>query len=187
MAPLVETVAHAVEVVGEQAAALVDVGNRTVDGLRLVLEEGRETAEAEAKRFRAECAAAEVETVGRLSGAIADASARAFDGRVHAIDRRTAALVTLGMVGALVVGVAGGWWSGVATTRAAIAETEVGLRAAFREGPEAARLWLDLMAWNDPRLALERCRDGGQLGEERGRRTCRLLMWVSAPPTIPTP
>ena len=167
--------------------ALMAANAATVDELRTVLAEGRETAEAEAARFRAECWATEAETVSSLSSTLADASAQAFAGRVQAMDRRTAALVAIGLLAALGMGAAGGWWAGVTTTGAAIIETEASLRAAFSSGPENARVWLDLMTWNDPRTAIVRCRDAGRIREEGGRKSCSLLFWVSPPLAAPTP
>ena len=187
LAPLVEALAENVEHLDGRHDALVAAAAETVDALRSVLAEGRQTADAEAARFRAVCRATEAETVTSLSGALADASARAFAERVRAIDRRTAAMVALGLVAAFITGGGGGWWTGVTTTRAAIVQTEDGLRAAFRNGPETARLWLDLMTWNDVRTAVVRCRDAGGIREEGGRRTCRLLMWVSPPLAVPSP
>lgn len=187
LSPLVEALAMMADHLDERHDALVTAGAETVGALRVVLAEGRETAEAEASRFRAECLATETATVAGLSSTLADASARAFAGRVRAIDRRTAVLVAFGLFGTLIVGAAGGWWSGVTTTRAAISETEAGLRAAFQNGPDDARLWLDIIRWNDVRAAIVRCRDAGQIQEEGGRKTCRLLFWVSSPPTAPKP
>lgn len=187
MAPLVEGMAVTADHLDVSQDEFVAASAATVAELRTVLAEGRETAEAEAARFRAECQATETETIAGMSSAIAKASAQAFDGRVRAIDRRTAALVGMGLMACLVTGAAGGWWSGVTTTRAAIVETEEGLRAAFRNGPETARLWLELMAWNDPRIAVIRCRDAGRIREEAGRKACPLLFWVSPPVAAPTP
>ncbi|CAM3169070.1 hypothetical protein MEME101129_21980 [Methylobacterium mesophilicum] len=187
LCPLTEGLAVHADHLDARTDALVAANAATVDELRSVLAEGRETAEAEAARFRAECWATETATVASLSTALADASATAFAGRVRAMDRRTAALVAIGLVAALAMGAAGGWWTGVTTTRAAIGETEAGLRAAFRDGPETARLWRELMTWNDPRTAVIRCRDAGRIREEAGRKSCPLLLWVSPPVAVPTP
>lgn len=187
MSPLVEGMAVHADHLDARHDALVAAGAETVAELRTVLAEGRETAEAESARFRAECWATETATVASLSTALADASAQAFTGRVRAIDRRTAVLIALGLVAALCMGAGGGWWVAVTTTRAAIAETEAGLRAAFRDGPETARLWLELMSWNDARTAVIRCRDAGRIREEAGRKACPLWFWVSPPVAAPTP
>lgn len=187
LCPLTEGLAVHADHLDERHDALVAASAATVGELRMILAEGRETAEAEMGRFRAECRATEAETVASLSGAITSASAQVFTGRVRAMDRRTAALVAIGLVAALVAGAASGWWTGVTTTRAAIAETEAGLRAAFRNSPQTARLWLELMTWNDPRTAVVRCRDAGRIREEGGRKACPLLFWVSPPGAAPTP
>ncbi|MCJ2139426.1 hypothetical protein [Methylobacterium sp. E-066] len=186
LCPLTEGLAVHADHLDACTDALVAANAATVDELRSLLAEGRETADAAAARFRAECWATETATVASLSTALADASATAFAGRVRAMDRRTAALVSIGLVAALAMGAAGGWWTAVTTTRGAIAETEAGLRAAFRNGPETARLWRELMEWNDARTAIVRCRDGGHIQEEGGRKTCRLLFWVSPPLAAPT-
>ncbi len=187
MSPLVEGMAVHADHLDARHDALVAAGAETVAELRTVLAEGRETAEAEAARFRAECWATETATVASLTNALADASAKAFASRVRAMDRRTAATVALGLVVALCMGAGGGWWAGTTTTRAAITETEAALRVAFREGPETARLWLELMTWNDPRGAVIRCRDTGRIREEAGRKACPLWFWVSPPVAAPTP
>ncbi|MEE7441099.1 hypothetical protein MOR12E_19585 [Methylobacterium oryzae] len=186
MAPLVEGFASTADHLDERQDALVRACAETVDELRGVLDVGRQFADAEASRFRFECRATEASTVSSLSAAITDASARAFDGRVRALDRRTAAIMVIAMMACLTVGAAGGWWSGVTTTRAAITETETSIREAFRDGPETARLWLELMTWNDPRTAVIRCRDAGRIRDEAGRRSCPLLFWVSPPVKAPT-
>ncbi|OAH23549.1 hypothetical protein AX289_30745 [Methylorubrum populi] len=109
--------------------------------------------------------------------------------QVRVIDRRTAALVAISLAAAwgAGAGAVAGWWTGVTTTRAATAETEAGLRAASRDNPETARLWLDLMIWNDVRTAIIRCGDASRICEEGGRKVCPLLFWVSPPIAAATP
>jgi hypothetical protein len=187
MSPLIEGMAVHADHLDVRLDAFMAASATTVDELRTVLAEGRETAEAQAERFRVECWATEAATVASLTSALTDASAQAFARRVRAMDRRTAVLVALGLVVTLCAGAVGGWWVGTTTTRAAIAETETGVRAAFREGPETARLWLELMTWNDARTAVIRCRDAGRIREEGGRKSCPLLFWVSPPVAAPTP
>jgi hypothetical protein len=187
MAVLVEALAQAVGFLGHQRAALARTAEDVTERLGTILHEGREFAEAEADRFRAECRAAEADTVRSLSAVLADTAERALTHRARALDRRTAALVAFGMAAAFIAGGGGGWWAGVTTTRAVIVETEDNLRAAFRHGPETARLWVDLMSWNDVRAAIVRCRDSGQIRQEGGRKVCSLLLWVSAPPAVPPP
>jgi hypothetical protein len=133
--------------------------------------DGREFADAEAERFRAECQAAEAETVRRLSAVLADTAEQALTSRVRALDRRTAVLVGLAVAGTLILGISGGWWAGERFARAEIAATEDSIRAAFREGPSAAALW-GVGTQNGPRYTLRFCRafDGAHLAKrsERG-------------------
>lgn len=187
MAPLVEVLARGVMFVGQQCATVAGTTEAAAERLSAILSDGREVADAEADRFRAQCQAAEAETVDSLSTALADEAARAFGDRVRALDRRTAALVGLAVAFALTLGAAGGWWAGDQSARAAIVATEDGVRAAFREGPTAAALWVDLMRWNDPRAALMVCREPGEVLTQGGRRSCRVPLWVERPPPVTRP
>lgn len=187
MAPLVEALARAVAFLGQQRAALSLTAEDVTERLSGVLYEGREVADAEAARFRAECQATEAETVRSLSAVLADTAERALTDRVRALDRRTAALVGLAVAGALALGAAGGWWAGDRSARAAIVVAEDGVRAAFREGPAAAALWVDLMRWNDPKSALSVCREPGEILMQNGRRACRVPFWVERPPAAARP
>lgn len=187
MAPLVEALARAVVFIGQQRAALAVTAENVTDRLGDILQDGRETADAEAERFRAECQATEAETVRSLSAVLADTAERALTDRVRALDRRTAVLVGLAVAFALTLGAAGGWWAGDRSARAAIVATEDGVRAAFREGPTAAALWVDLMRWNDPRAALMVCREPGEVLTQGGRRACRVPLWVERPPPVTRP
>jgi len=78
----------------------------------------------------------------------------------------------------------GGYWWGDRSATAAVRETEVGLRAAFNDGPAAARDWLNLMTWNDPEQALAQCH-GGVL--QAGRRECDVPLWIDKPVSQPPP
>jgi hypothetical protein len=183
MAPLIEALAQAVGFLGHQRAALAGTAEDVTERLGAILQDGREVAEAEAERFRAECQATEAETVRSLSIVLADTAERALTHRVRALDRRTAALVGLAVAGALALGAGGGWWISDQSARADITATEDGVRAAFREGPAAAVLWVDLMRWNDPRAALGGCREPAEILMQGGRRACRVPLWVErAPP-----
>jgi hypothetical protein len=80
----------------------------------------------------------------------------------------------------------GGYWWGSSTAQAAIHETEAGLQAAFNDGPEAARLWLALMLWNDPTHALAQC--SGYAGfVQDGRKACTVPLWIEKPVAAPPP
>ena len=75
----------------------------------------------------------------------------------------------------------GGYWWGRSAARADIRQTEAGLQAAFSRGPEAAKDWLALMIWNDPRKALAQCQ-GPAVSVQDGRRVCMVPLWVEPPP-----
>ncbi|MBX9934703.1 MAG: hypothetical protein K2Y56_24850 [Methylobacterium sp.] len=187
MAPLVEALARATMYVGQQRAALAATAEHVAERLNDILQGGRETAEAETARFRAECEATEAETIRSLSAILADTAERALTDRVRALDRRTAVLVGLAVVGAVTLGAAGGWWAGDRSGRASVAATKDSVRAAFREGPAAASLWVDLMRWNDPRAALSVCREPAEILVQGGRRACRVPLWVERPPAVVRP
>lgn len=178
MAPLVEAIARAVVFLGHQRAALAATAEGVTERLDAILAAGRETADAETARFRAECQATEAETVSSLSAALADAAAAAFTDRVRAMNRRTAAMVALSVVGALVLGVVVGWWAGDRSAHVNITATEESVRAAFREGPAAAAVWVRLMRWNDPKAAMAVCGEPSQIIIQGGRRGCWFPFWI---------
>ena len=97
---------------------------------------------------------------------------------VRAQNLRTALIAGGVLVGGIVLAGGGGYWWGHRSAKAVIAETETGLQTAFQNGPEAAREWWSLMAWNDPRKALAECK----LSVQAGRRACQVPLWIEPPP-----
>ncbi len=57
-------------------------------------------------------------------------------------------MLRVALVGGILGAFGGGYWWGSSTADAAIHRTEAGLQAAFNQGPDAARTWLNLMTWN---------------------------------------
>jgi hypothetical protein len=95
--------------------------------------------------------------------------------RTH--DRRTllwAALTLFIVAGA---GTGGGYVWGRVSTAANIQATTVELATAFRDGPAAARSWLELMRNNDVQAALQHC-TGQATWTDQGRRACALPVWL---------
>jgi hypothetical protein len=118
-------------------------------------------------------------------GALQHAAIRGFTGQaaefVHTYQRRTT-LITAGVLfGVAAACLGSGYWWGHRSAKAVIAETETGLQTAFQNGPEAARQWWSLMAWNDPRKALAKCQ-GQAVHVEGGRRACDVPLWIEPPP-----
>lgn len=93
------------------------------------------------------------------------------------LERRTS-LVAGGVVAAcLVLSGAGGYWSGWSGGRNSVDVLEHQVAAAFRAGPDAAGVWLQLMTNNDPRRALSNCSGWA----DGGRRACLVPMWLDGP------
>jgi ketosteroid isomerase-like protein len=54
----------------------------------------------------------------------------------------------------------------------------VELATAFRDGPAAARSWLELMRNNDVQAALQHCTGPATWTTYQGRRACALPLWL---------
>lgn len=84
------------------------------------------------------------------------------------------------VVGAIMMTGAGGFWWGHRTQAAAITSTEAGVMAAFRDGPDAAAAWLNLMRANDAKQVREACA-GSTVTTAGGRRACAIGLWLDLP------
>lgn len=111
------------------------------------------------------------ETIRRLEqAAVNGADRRAADlARTHW--QRNIVLAATVLVGAVLLAGGGGYLWGRGNALASVRETEAGLATMFRDGPDAAREWLNLALWNDPKAALARC-GGSTTSVENGRRAC---------------
>jgi hypothetical protein len=142
----------------------------------------RRAIEAETIRFCAEFAKTEADKVQHIATAIVEAADAAWTRRVRVFDRNTAMLAgfILFAVGALCL--AGGAWWGHSRAYADIHETEAGLRQAFRDGPDTARAWRELIEWNDLRGSLLACKEvQGRIHIQDGRRWCEVPLWLQKP------
>jgi hypothetical protein len=95
--------------------------------------------------------------------------------RTH--NRRTLLLAALTLVVVVVAGTGGGYLWGRASAKADIQATTVALATAFRDGPAAARSWLELMRNNNVQAALQHC-TGPASWTDQGRRACALPLWL---------
>lgn len=128
--------------------------------------------------------AAAADEVGKAAARIGEIEERALERLVLGLECRVghegsqlrwkaAGLAGLGLVAALAVGGSAGWMAGRSATH--VVEGE--LAAAFQDGPDAARAWLNLWRQNNPLVALERCK--GTAGfEQGGRRGCWVPLWL---------
>jgi len=177
LTPLLQALALALE----HLAALSDRNARRETEhkaeLRQILTVARQASEAETACFRAGLDTTKTEVIREIAGKIAKSADAALTRRVRVFDRNsaliTAGVLVVGLIGAL----GGGYWWGSRHADAAIYETEAGLRAAFEHGPEAARLWLNWMRWNDPKGALAQC-SGNALSRQGGRLGCMVPLWI---------
>jgi hypothetical protein len=102
--------------------------------------------------------------------------------RTH--NRRTLLLMALTLFLVASAAAGGGYVWGHANTAANIQMTTVELATAFRDGPAAARSWLELMRNNDVRSALQHC-TGQAIWTDQGRQACALPVWLDTPPPEP--
>lgn len=188
LTPLLKAFMRTLENLGE----LTDRQERTsinlADALKAALLEARHSADAETERFRVGLAAAKLGIIDEISDNIARKADAAFTRRVRVFDRNTALLAAGALVAAVVVAFAGGVWWGNSTAEASIHQTQAGLVAAFNGGPDTARLWLDLMTWNNPIDALAQCtRNFSLTFIQDGRRACQVPLWIGPPAPQPPP
>jgi hypothetical protein len=102
--------------------------------------------------------------------------------RTH--NRRTLLLAALTLFGVAGTATGGGYVWGQASAAANIQMTTVELATAFRDGPAAARSWLELMRNNDVRTALQHC-TGQAIWTDQGRQACSLPVWLGVASTEP--
>jgi hypothetical protein len=143
------------------------------------------------ERATAEMRAAEATTIERISMAIAASAEEALARRVRVVDRNTALLAGAALFLVIIAAAGAGYAWGRSATWAAYRQTETGLNAAFRDGPEAAHLWLSLVEANDPRQVIRGCTGGDAWSAPDGRRACRTAIWLDPPkpstPSLPLP
>jgi len=102
------------------------------------------------------------ERLARLEQAAVRGADRQAAALARAHNLRTVLIAAGVLVGTALATLGGGYWWGRSAARADIHQTEAGLQAAFSRGPEAAKDWLALMIWNDPRKALAQCQGAGR-------------------------
>lgn len=113
----------------------------------------------------------------RLEEAAATGADRRAAHLARAHNRRTVLTAVAAVAATLVLTGTGGYWWGQRAQTAAIASTEAGVSAAFRDGPAAAATWLNLMRANDGNLVQEVCA-ASTVKTADGRRACGLGLWL---------
>lgn len=182
LAPVVESLYHVVRHLEVQRLALAEAMDGAVETIGDLLMQGRETAEAETARFEGACTAIEAEVVERVAAAIGKAADAALVQRVRGGGRRAGYRAALALVLTLGVGAGAGWPVAERTAEARIARVAGDVRLVFRDGPETAQAWRDLMVWNDLKAALAIRAAPGEVLMQGGRRACRIPLWVARPP-----
>ena len=183
MMPLLTAMAHSIRFLGDRTSrsdrVSQDASQRIIDALA----QGRQTADAELARFEAGLTKTEADIIQRVGTSIARSADTALTRRVKVFDRNTAMAAAgfLFAVGAACLG--GGYWWGHYNASTNIQQIEQGLQSAFADDPATAKMWLNLMQWNDLRDALHQCSDPNYSAIEHGRRECTLPFWIEAAPT----
>jgi hypothetical protein len=128
--------------------------------------------------------AAQAEMVRQMIAAAATGANEEAARLARTHNRRTLFLSALTLFVVAAVGTGGGYFSGRASAAADIRATTVELATAFRDGPAAARSWLELMRNNDVQAALQHC-TGPATWTDQGRRACALPLWLDTPTAEP--
>jgi len=181
MMPLVTAFARSIRFMAERGNTSDRVVASAAERINAALVEARRTADAEAERFSASILATETNIIQRIAGSIAASADKALTRRVKVFDRNTALWAAAALFGtAIACGVGGYFWGGN-VARAAIYETEEGLRAAFSHSYADANNWMLLMDWNDLSQALKSCGNANQAIIDHGRHACAVPLWTERP------
>jgi hypothetical protein len=95
--------------------------------------------------------------------------------RTHSL--RMSLLAVAAFAGSVLIASIGGFWWGRWSAETNFHETEQTLAQAFREGPDAAAAWANLMMENDLPAALATC-TGARVRLQEGRRVCAVPLWL---------
>ncbi len=136
---------------------------------------------AEVARHPIDPAAIEALTKAAATGADRRAAAIA---REHS--RRTSLTIALAIVVPAALALMSGYVWGHASAVRGVHETEAGLDAAFRDGPDSAAGWLNLMRLNNLPKVLAACASDRAFRDPSGRGACNAPLWLQ-PPTAPPP
>jgi len=165
----------------EALAQAVQKGHLTRDPLRFALGGISEALGAFLAGIKATCQpldpSAQAEMVRQVIAAAAAGANQEAARLARTHNRRTLLLAALTLVVVAAAGMGGGYVWGRASAAADIQATTVELATAFRDGPAAARSWLELMRNNDVQAALRHC-TGPASWTDQGRRACALPLWL---------
>jgi hypothetical protein len=188
MAPLVVGLIHTIRHLGERTARSDRITTIASRRIADVIGESRRAADAEAARFRLELSRVEADTVQRIAAAIVDTANVALTRRVRTLDRNSAYLAALALFAVAAVCLAGGERWGHSRAAASVYEAETALQSALLDGPDTARLWTQLMAWNDLRGSLTACNAAPARNHvQDGRRFCDVPLWIEKRPNRQAP
>jgi len=186
LTPLLEALMLVLDRLGTLSDRNARTSDEHVAGIHQALTVAREAADAETARFRASLEATKADVIRSVARNIAESADAALARRVRVFDRNSALLAAGVLFGSVLAAFGVGYWHADSAATTAIHETETGLQAAFNDGPEAARDWLNLMTWNNIRDALAQCH-GDSLSIQYGRRACMLPLWIEKPVPAPPP
>lgn len=156
---------------------------RTVEMLQL----NRANNNTEIVRLEAEAARIQANVIKDLGARIVADSNEAFTQRARTFERNSILFWASVLVAIIMCAVGSGFQWGHQNAMTGIHETEAGLQAAFANGPADARMWLELMQWNNLRSALVQCNNGNRSSTD-SRLECDMPFWIEAPhAALPTP
>jgi hypothetical protein len=181
MAPLIDGLAQTIRYLNERSAwneRIVTVASRRI---LQALVQSRETADAEAQRFRIELAISEADTVRHVADSIVKTTDAAWSKRIRSIDRNSIAIVGFLMVAvAATSALVGDWW-GRSRSHNTFGQNDSLSQGAL--GPGANWTLDQLSSWNDLSKALAVCKSD-ELRIQNGRHWCSVSLWIepSQPP-----
>jgi hypothetical protein len=185
MMPLVTAFAQYLRFIDERITSSNRAAAEASQGITDTLVLTRDTANAEAQRFRDNLAVMGADNIRQVGTTIARAAEKALTSRVRVLARNSglAAATILFVTAALCLGGGYRWGSDDATT--GIQQTEWRLRAAFAHGGPGANIWALLMEANDITIAIKQCNGPNLIPTGTARSACSMPLWITLPDNAP--
>lgn len=123
----------------------------------------------------------EAELVKRITRTVEESVKDSSERHRLRLERKASWIAGAVVAASLALGGASGFWWGWSSGRQSVQVIERHVTEAFRDGPEVAEAWANLMRSNDLRRTLAECK-GSAVWAVNGRKACRIPMWIEGAP-----
>jgi len=157
---------HVIRAFSTAIGAMRDLSNESVEAVRAVADGARRPMDVDAR--------------SDMIKRVVEAAAAGARSEVRTLSRTTMVVAAAAVAG--LMGACGlcGWVIGSSSHAANVASTEAGVIAAFRDGSDAAAVWLNFMRVNDAAEVRAECAKNTAKAAS-GRRACGVALWLDLP------